>query len=153
MGRQALGGISMLTYPLEGADIDPLAAIPGSAMNFCRSMGSAFGLKIGDTPVAGEFWLGTANNAGTVKGVHASVTVPGSAASVTIDVKKNGTTILSGVITLTNATGARVRVDGSISVPSFAKDDEFTAVLAVGSSTGMQGVKVWLDTEENGQPV
>ncbi len=153
--RETRGNAPLIVFPIDGSDFNtaPTTKVPASACQFPRSEKTAFGLMIGDTPVAKSIYLFTATNTGTVLSFQASVTTPGSAASVTIDLKKNGTTVLSAVITLTNASAAYTPVQATISVPSFIAGDEFTAVLAVGSSTGMAGVKCWANVLESAQPI
>ena len=69
------------------------------------------------------------------------------AATVTIDLKKNGTTMLSGVITLDNANTARVIEDGTLSVTSLAADDFLELVITATAGGGTLptgfGVQVW----------
>ena len=153
MGRNNIGNVTFVTFPLEGSDVDPSAAIPASALQFAFSKSTSFGLAAGATPVTGEYEVHVANNVGTVLGFHAKVTVPGSSASVTVDLKKNGTSILSAPITLTNATGAGTPQNATISTPSLAAGDRLTALLTVSSSTGMTGVSAWVNGVEISQPL
>ena len=156
MGRTSVGNAPLVTWPIDGSDINsaPTNLIPASAMQFARVEKTAFGLKIGDTPVTTEVWLFTAENNGTLEAFHGSVTVPGSSASVTLDLKKNGTTVLSAPLTLTNASAARTSYSASFAgSTSYSAGDEFTALLTVSSSTGMQGVKCRATAVEQGQPI
>jgi hypothetical protein len=66
--------------------------------------------------------------------------------------KKNGTTVLSSVVTITNATADRAVVDGTISNTTVAVGDVLSIAFAVSSSTGMQGPFAWCTIEENGAP-
>lgn len=68
--------------------------------------------------------------------------------------KKNGTTVCGGgQITLTNATTAGTRVNGSVTVPSFVAGDRFSMSMVVSSSTGMAGVAATMNGVEFGQPL
>lgn len=111
-----------------------------------------FDLPLSSAPVSRTEIVHVAGVAGTIRGFHAMCVDTGTSASVTFDLKKNGTTVLSGVITITNATTDAQVQDGTISVPTFAADDYFTIVLTVSSSTGMTGAFAWADFEENSAP-
>lgn len=155
MGRTNIGNVTFVTAPITGADVSPLSGdnINASALQFAWSRLSNFALAVAGTPVTREEIVYVANNSGTFKGVHASVKVPGSSASVTIDVKKNGTTILSAPITLTDATAAGVTQNGTITVTSFVAGDIVSIALTVSSSTGMSGVVGWVNGVEISQPL
>ena len=111
-----------------------------------------FDLAITGTPVAREELLYVCEVAGTIRQFAGLAVVDGSAASITLDLKKNGTTCLSSPITITNATGDGVVVDGTLSVTTVAVGDRLSVALAVSSSTGMQGVTAWFSVEEGGAP-
>lgn len=156
MARTSLGNTVVITYPIDGSDISsaPTNLIPASAIQYPFSKTENFGKKIGDTPVTAEFLEWQANSAGQITGFHAWVETPGSSASVTIDLKKNGTTVCGGgPITLTNATTAGTRVNGSVTVPSFVAGDRFSMSMVVSSSTGMAGVAATMNGVEFGQPL
>lgn len=72
------------------------------------------------------------------------------AATVTVDLKKNGTTMLSGVITLDNSNTARVAEAGSLSVTSLAAGDllEIVTVATAGGGTLATGLFVTLTWSE-----
>jgi hypothetical protein len=78
-----------------------------------------------------------------------NIELSGTAASVTFDLKKNGTTILSSVVTITNATGDRVVVDGTLASTALAAGDVLSIALTVSTSTGMQGPFAWVTVKEN----
>jgi len=84
--------------------------------------------------------------AGTLTGVRASVTTAqGSGSILTVDVNKNGTTVLSTKLTIDNSekTSTTAATAPVISVSSIADDDEFTIDIdQVGSSP--TGLKVTL---------
>ncbi len=151
--RQNIGNVTFLAFPLEGTDVDPAAAIPASALQFAFSKSTSFGLAAAATPVTGEYEVHVANGAGTILGFHAKVTAPGSAASVTVDLKKNGASVLAAPITLTNGSPAGTPQNATVSVPALAAGDRLTALLTVSSSTGMTGVSAWVNGVENSQPL
>jgi len=111
-----------------------------------------FALAIGATPVAREEIVHVCEVAGTIRQFAALCNETGTAANVTFDLKKNGTSILSSVVTITNATADKAVVDGTISSTTVAVGDVLSIALAVSSSTGMQGPFAWLTVEENGAP-
>ena len=153
MGRTNIGNQAFVTSPIDGSDFGGPNPIPPAQLPFMFASHTSFGLKAGDTPVTGEYEMWVASNPGTLTGFHPKVTVPGSSASVTVDLKKNGTSVLSSVVTLTNATSAGVPQNATISSPTFAAGDRFTALLTVSSSTGMTGVSTRLNGVENSQPL
>lgn len=99
-----------------------------------------FGVGIGTTPVTTTEMVTRAKAAGNLRNFTAMLNVSGSSASMTFDLKKNGTTVLSAPITITNATGNQTSVSGSFSGSvAYVAGDIFTAVLTVSTSTGAQG--------------
>ena len=111
-----------------------------------------FALAIGATPVAREEIVHVCEVAGTIRQFAALCNETGTAASVTFDLKKNGASILSSVVTITNATADKAVVDGTLSSTTVAVGDVLSIALAVSTSTGMQGPFAWLTVEENGAP-
>lgn len=86
-----------------------------------------------------------AGSAGVVQSVKVSVrTIPIGAATVTVDVKKNGTTILTGVVTIDNANVAYTAETGAITTTAYVNGDFFEVVLVAtaGGGTLPQGIGV-----------
>jgi hypothetical protein len=54
------------------------------------------------------------------------------------------------VVTITNATGDKAVIDGTLSGTTLAVGDILSIALAVSSSTGMQGPFAWCTIEESG---
>ena len=97
--------------------------------------------------------LFVARRPGTVNSVLAgSIAKAIGDSTVTVDVKKNGTTILSSVITLDSANTARVGEAGTISVPAFVAGDWFEVVITatIGTGTLPQGVFVQCEMDQDG---
>lgn len=98
--------------------------------------------------------LFVARRSGTVNEVLAgSIAAAIGDSTVTLDVKKNGTTILSAVITLDNSNTARVAELGAISGGgTFVAGDWFETVITatVGTGTLPTGVFVQLEVDQNG---
>ena len=153
MGSTRLVGILTLDAGvIVDQNISTAAAIDADKMQHVYRAMTNFDLALAATPVARIEIVHIAGLAGTIRGFHAMCVDTGTAASVTFDLKKNGTTVLSAVITITNATTDAQVQDGTISVPTFVADDYFTIHLAVSSSTGMTGAFAYADFEENGAP-
>jgi hypothetical protein len=79
--------------------------------------------------------------AGGVIAVKAgSITACAGAATVTVDLKKNGTSVLAAVITLDSGNTARVPEDGTlVADPSDAADDFFELVVVATAGGGTLG--------------
>jgi hypothetical protein len=65
-----------------------------------------------------------------------SIAIAVGAATVTLDLKKNGTTVLSAPITLDSSNVARVVEAATISVPSFVAGDFFEVVITATAGGG-----------------
>lgn len=86
-----------------------------------------------------------APSAFTLTAVRANINTVSSSGLVTVDINKNGVTVLSTKITIdvgeeTSVTAATPPV---ISVSAFASDDEITIDID-GAGTGAKGLKIWL---------
>lgn len=89
---------------------------------------------------------------GTILGVYAgSIAKAVGDSTVTVDVKKNGTTILTGVITLDNANTNRVAEAGTLSVTTLAAGDVLEVVITatVGTGTLPTGVFATVTVKED----
>lgn len=150
-----VGGVKFVTAPVTGNDVSPQTGdlIKANALQYGFRKLTNFNLGVADTPVTKTVFLFQADSNGYITGFNANVITPGSSASVTVDLKKNGTSILSAVITMTNATPAATKQAATISSSSYSAGDWFEAVLTVSSSTGMQGVNAWVNGYETAQPV
>ena len=84
--------------------------------------------------------------AGTIVEVGAYVDTAGVTGSTTIDINKNGTTILSTKITLetTEKTSRTAATPPVVSVPSLALGDVLTTDVDGVSTTAPKGLTVWL---------
>lgn len=137
---------------ISDSQIASSAAIDADKMQHLYRVGTNFDLAIGATPVAREEVVYVAEVAGTIRQFAAMCNETGTSASVAFDLKKNGTTVLSSTVSITNATSDRAVVDGTLSSTSVAVGDVLSIALAVSSSTGMQGPFAWATIEENGAP-
>jgi hypothetical protein len=128
------------------------AAIDADKMQHCYKPGTAFGFVIGGTPTTREELVFIASSAGTIRGFHCLLAIDGSSTSITFDLKKNGSSILTAVVTVTDSTGNGVVSDGTLSSSTIAADDRLSISMTVSSSTGAQGPFAWIDIEENSAP-
>jgi hypothetical protein len=96
-----------------------------------------------------------AGGTGTIVGINAAVRViPIGAATVTVDLKKNGTTVLNAVITLDSGNVAYTAEVGSILTAGYVAGDFFEVVVdaTVGGGTLPQGLGVEVVFREAYQP-
>jgi Flp pilus assembly protein CpaB len=93
--------------------------------------------------------LFVANRAGTVNSIKAgSIAAATGNSTVTLDIKKNGTTILSAVITLDNANTARITEAGVISgAGTFITGDWYEVVITATVGTGTLPFGVFIQCE------
>lgn len=74
---------------------------------------------------------------GDIIGIKAySIVAPLTTATVTIDLKKGGTSVLTGVITLDNGNTAYTPEAGSLSTTTYNNDDVLTLVIVAAASGG-----------------
>lgn len=93
-----------------------------------------------------------AYGAGTIVAFHAgSIAANIGAATVTVDLRKNGTTVLSSVVTLDSGNTARVSEAGTVSVTSYAAGDLLEVVITAtaGGGTLATGVYCYATLNEN----
>lgn len=90
-----------------------------------------------------------ASRSGTIAGVKANLATPSSAGTVTVDVKKNGVSILSTPITIdaTETTSLTAAVTAVISDDVVAADDVYSLDIS-GPGTGAKGLFLTLLFEE-----
>lgn len=150
MAGNVTGNIS--AYSVTKTHVSPTADLQSSSLRHIFKPGTDFGLGIAAAPSAAEKIVHVCTGTGTILGFHGLVNADGSAASITMDLKKNGVSILSAPIALTNSTGDRVAVDGVLTSPSTVDGDVLSIELATTSTTGMQGPFAWLVIEEVSVP-
>lgn len=111
-----------------------------------------FDIVIGTVPTAKEKQVYVVTAVGTIRGFHALLNDTGTVTSVTFDLLKNGVSILTAPITITNANADRSVQDGTLSSASVAIGDVLSIALAVSTSTGAKGPYAWVDVVENVAP-
>jgi hypothetical protein len=83
---------------------------------------------------------------GTILSFKAGSIAPCSgAATITLDLKKNGTTVLASVITLDNANAARVAEAGTLSVVSLVAGDVLEIVVTATAGGGTIGTGLFAE--------
>lgn len=89
-----------------------------------------------------------ARAAGSVTSIEAgSIAIAVGAATVTIDLKKNGTTILTGVITLDSGNTARILEAGTITGGTYVDGDFFELVIVATAGGGTIPTGLIVDVE------
>lgn len=127
-------------------------AIPAAKMVHVYKHGTNFATAIGGTPATREEIVMVGTGTGTILGFHAVLNDTGTSTSITFDLKKNGTTVLSSVITITHGTADKTTLDGTLSVTSYTSRDILSISMTVGSATGATGAFAWLDVSETTSP-
>lgn len=97
--------------------------------------------------------LFVARRTGTINEVVAgSIVAATGNSTVTIDIRKNGSTILNAVVTLDNGNTARIVEVGSINSGAFVAGDWIEAVIVATANSGTlpTGVFVQLEVDQNG---
>jgi hypothetical protein len=146
------GTITFETSDISNDAISATTLLDNDKLQHLYKASTNFDLAIGATPVARHEIVYTADKTGTIRNFNCLCNDTGTAASVTFDLKKNGSSVLSSVVTVTNATSDRAVVAGTITTSTIAIGDVISIELAVSSSTGMQGPFAWAVIEENGAP-
>lgn len=92
-----------------------------------------------------------AENSGTIDKFAAFVTVAaGAATTVTVDLLKNGTTVLSALPTITNADTALVEDVGTVSSATFTDGDIFEVSVTLTGANPPKGLNARLYVRERG---
>lgn len=145
--------VGTITYPngeIVNEHISSSAAIDSDKLQHLHKAGTCFALAIAATPVAREEIVYVCEaSAAVVRGFHALLNDTGTSTSVTFDLKKNGTTILSGVVTIAHTDADKTVKDGSFASTALVAGDILSIQLAVSSSTGAQGPYAWAEIDEN----
>ena len=145
LGDISVGGKTYCTDSIENQKGSPILDAddvqPNRIASYARS----------GTAAAATCWIYTARGAVTIKAVKAGlISVCTGNATVTVDVKKNGTTILSSTISLSSSQSNRDEVAGTLSVTSMVAADILEVVVTVDVGTGAlgTGLFVWVDLND-----
>ena len=149
MPRLSGGTLTLDPNSITDQMISTSAAVDADKLQHIETASHDFGFEFNGTPTAKVFIVYVAKGAGILRGFHALLYDMGTSTSVTFDLKKNGTTVLSSVITITHGTADKAVVDATLSVTAFVADDVFTMHLAQSANTGAQGPFAFAEFEEN----
>lgn len=120
---------------------DPLAAIR-QQHQYLRSFAQAHGVA----GAAERRAVHVARGAGTLETVRAGLSVVAAGDSThSVDVLKNGVSVLSGPASLTSAQAAYAKVTGVVTSAAYAIGDVFEVVVAVAAGTGTLGQGLFVD--------
>lgn len=102
-----------------------------------------FGLAIGATPTTQEVILFQADKAGQLgDNISAALNDAGSSTNVTFDIKKNGSTVLTGEISVTHSDADRAQKAGAFIAAAnqaYAVGDVLSCSVTATSTTGAEG--------------
>jgi hypothetical protein len=111
----------------------------------------AFQLGVAASDETTDITTGTAKvtfrmpSAATITAVRSNINTVSSSGIVTVDINKNGSTVLSTKLTIDvgEKTSVTAAVPAVLSTGAFASDDEITVDIDV-AGTGAKGLKIWL---------
>lgn len=148
-GFRIVGGdVRLETGSVVDEMVSSATNIDADKLEHIHKAGSNFGLAIGGTPVAYEEIVYVAEVASTIRGFHAMLNDTGTSTSCTFDLKINGTTALSGVVTITHGEADKAVLDGTLTTTTLAVDDVVSIALAQSANTGAQGPYAWAVIDE-----
>lgn len=98
-----------------------------------------FHVDVDATPVAKSPAVTICRAAGTIKYVYFALDDTGSTTDIDYDCKKNGTTVLSGVVNFTNSDSDGTNKAGTLAVTTVAAGDRISMDVAITTSTGALG--------------
>jgi hypothetical protein len=152
MTTRFLGELTLARNSVTDENIATATRLDADKLQHCYQAGTNFGLAIGATPVAAEHIVHVATSAGTIRGFHAMLNDTGTTTNVGFVLKKNGSSLMSSALNITEASTDRLVLDGSLSSTTLAADDVLSIQLTVTTSTGAQGPFAWVDIEETNAP-
>lgn len=150
-GAVVMSNATSVTYKpntIADAAVSSSAAIAATKLQHRHKIGTNFDLAIGATPVAREEVVFVASAACTINGFHALLNDTGTTTDVDFDLKINGTTALSSVVTIVHGDADRLVKDGTLSTTTLAADDVVSIQLLTTSTTGAQGPFAWVEIDE-----
>ena len=124
------------------------ANIDADKLQHLYKVGTSFNLAIGGTPAAREEIVWVASGTATVRTFKCLLNDTGTSTDVDFDLKKNGATILSAAVNITNAASDRAVQTGTLSSATLVAGDVLSIELAATSTTGAQGPFAWVEVEE-----
>lgn len=142
-GDLQIGGRLMpkyLSYPDQSLDSAAVAADAGIAASKLEHQHQPTFAQPNTTATAETRALHVARGAGEIVAFKAgSIAVCSGNATMTADLRKNGTSVLSAVITLDSANTNRVAEAGTVTTATLAAGDLLEVVTTVNAGTGALG--------------
>lgn len=153
----------MATFRISGGDLTlPSASVgdeqvktPGASespidadkLQHLYKPGTNFGNAIGATPSTREEVVFVASANGLIRSVHAMMNDTGTTGSVSVDLKVNGSSVLSSAFTVSSADADRAIKDGTISSGTVVAGD-VVSISATASAPDGSGLFAWVEIEE-----
>ena len=127
----------------------PTANFPASILTHRHKPSSHFGLEIDGTVAAYEEIVFVADHDCTIQSFHAKLNGANSTGgTASFDLKKNGTTVLSSTVDITNSEGTNVQ-DGTLSTTTLAQGDVLSMQLSITTGTDGTGPLAWAVVDED----
>lgn len=140
---------TLIAGTVVNADIAAGAGIEASKLIHQSSPWTTFGFSPTGTPTTTSRTLFVARSSCVIRDVIAMLVADGSSTSIAFDLQKNGVSVLSAAITITNTTGDNTPVAGTLITTALSSGDILTAVMTVTSSTGATGPFMQVRVQEN----
>ena len=150
-GTVTAGGLTPSAGTVTNTSVSATAAIAATKLEHQF----ALSYTQNGTAASATIPLHVAYGAGTIVSIKAaSIAAAVGAATVTVDLKKGGTTCLPGVITLDSGNTARTSEAGSLTVTTYSADNflELVIVATAGGGTLPTGLIVTVILRENAAP-
>lgn len=145
-----VGVITIANGAITNEHVASSAAIDSDKLQHLHKAYTNFDLPIGSTPAAREEIVYVCEAAAAVvRGFHALLNDTGTSTDVDFDLKKNGATMLSAVVTITHSESDRAVSDGTLASTALVAGDVLSIQLVVTSSTGAAGPYAWVEVDEN----
>ena len=145
------GNFALGAGTVADQQVASLAGINASKLQHGYYFQTNFCGVIGATPTSQEFLAHVANSAGVLQDFSAMLNVVGSA-NMTVDLLKNGSSVLSAPISLTNALSNRQVATATITTSAYNAGDVFSIKVIVTTGTGASGLMAWAGAVETSPP-
>lgn len=134
---QVTGGFSAGSMSISAGAVTDSSVASGAAISTAK-MNHRFKASLQQAaPAATTALVTTINGAtGTIRSFKCNAVTKHSSGSTTIDLKKNGTTVLSSTVVLDSGNTNYIAEAGTLSVTSLVAGDALTIVVTVSSPVG-----------------
>ena len=137
------GGITLPSSCVSDAQVSAGASIDQSKLQHQHRAGVSQANGASATAQRQTVYIAQASTGATVLTFNAGcITAPTGADTCSVDLQRNGTSLLGAAISLTSSTPARTPVGGTISIANLSQNDTLEIVITPAHSTGTlpQGV-------------